>query len=292
MSEQSLGDKKIQSIKDNIIYLLRYRLNDLIGTSGANSSKLIASIIWQTLSFVVCFFIFLVINILLGVYLADFWEGSLLAGFGCVLAGYTFLLILLILFRKPLENAIRQKISARVIAVKEQVNEKLNAVPEMSVSSAPKEQFRDIEPALKPHEALLKSNEQNRREAEAAQARLKEDLVYAKDNYKKIAFTIATDRVEKNVPMGHYIASLMHFIEPSEHRSKAKDKPSVWSRMLPKKLKDPKVDEQRTNVVRKIRPYMPYLSLLWKVAGPVLSTVAISKSQSLLLRKLLRKKKR
>ncbi len=292
MPEQSFGDQKINSIRENLIFLLRYRLNDFIGTSGANSSQLIASIVWQTLSFVACFFIFLFINILLGVYLSSFWSGSLLAGFACVLLGYTTFLLLLMLFRKQIENAIRQKLSAQVVQVKEKLNDKLNAMPQMKVSSTPNVPFKDIEPSLKPHEALLKSNEHNRRQAELTQARLKEDLLYAKDNYKKIAFTIATDRVEKKVPMGHYIASIMHFIEPSEAKPKAEKKPSRWAKILPKQLKSEKANEQRTNFVRTVRPYLPYLSLLFKVAGPVLSSFAISKSQSLLLRKLLKKKKK
>ncbi len=292
MPEQSFGDQKINSIRENIIFLLRYRLNDFIGTSGANSSQLIANIIWQTVSFVVCFFIFLFINILLGIYLSSFFEGSLLAGFGCVLLAYTTFLLLLMLFRKQIENAIRQKLSAQVVLAKEKINEKLNAMPQMAVSTMPKEPFKDIEPSLKPHEALLKSNEYNRRQAEIAQGRLKEDLLYAKDNYKKIAFTIATDRVEKKVPMGSYIASIMHFIEPSEAKPKADGKPSKWAKLLPNRLKSQKANEQRTNFVRTLRPYLPYFSLVWKFAAPVLSSFAISKSQGLLLRKLLKRKKK
>ncbi len=291
MSEQSFGDKQINSIRENLIFLLRHRLNELIGTSGANSSRLMANLIWQMLSFVLCFFIFLFINIILGVYLAEFWQGSLLAGFACLLLAYTTLLFLLLLFRTQIERAICQKLSARVVKIKDEINEQLNTIPELSVSSAPKEPFKDIEPSLKPHEALIKSNELNRRQAELAQARLEKDLVYAKENYKKIAFTIVADRVEKNVPMGHYIASMLHMIEPSKSDKTNQRKTSRWSKILPKQLQSPQVNRQRSNFARKLRPYLPYFSLAWKFAGPVISTFAISKGQSLLLRKLLKKRK-
>ncbi len=292
MPEQSFGDQKINSIRENLIFLLRHRLNDLIGTSGANSSQLIANLVWRTLSILASFFVFLFINILLGIYLSSFFDGSLLTGFACMLLGYTTLLLLLMLFRGQIEDAIRQKLSAKVILVKEELNEKLNAIPQMTVNATPKEAFRDVEPSLKPHEALLKSNEQNRRQAKQAQGRLQADLLYAKQNYKKIAFTIATDRVEKNVPMGHYLSSIMHFVEPKEETNQAKQKSSKWTKFLPKSTQSQKAKEQRTNFVRKVRPYLPYISLLWRFTAPVLYSFALSKSQSLLLRKVLKKKKK
>ncbi len=286
MTYQSLGDQKIQSIRESIIFIIRYRLNDFLGTSGANSSRAIASLVWKTLSYIVIFFLYLIINILLGVYLARFFDGSLLAGFGCVLMGYTIILLLLLLFREQIEDAIRQKLAAQVIEMKSKLNKSLDAMPQMRLSVP--YNFNEQNQSMKPYEALLKSNKQNRQRAEAKQRELHEHLVDVKKNYKQIAFTMATARVEQSMPLGSHIATVMHFLEPAPYREK-KQKTSLWSKILPDKFR--KESKHRGDAVRKLRPYLPYVAFAWKIAKPALTAFAMNKGQQLLLKKLLKKKK-
>ncbi len=290
MEHNSLGDKEIQSIRDNIIYIIRYRLNEFIEMNGASSAKVIASIIWKILSFVTLFFIYLIINILLGVYLARFCGGSLLGGFGCVLLAYAILFLLLAIFRGTIENAIRQAIASEVIRIKEEVNSRLDRMPQMSTHSAPKHSFNEEQVALQPYESLLKSSKRNRQRAESVQQDLQAHLVFVKANYKQLAFSMATSRVEQNVPMGKHLATLMHFIEPSPAKTEPK-KSSMWSKILPDKMKGKKADERRKSAIRNLRPYLPYLAFAWRIAQPVLTSFAVSKGQKLLLRRLLKRKK-
>ncbi len=290
MEYNSLGDKEIQSIKDNIIYIIRYRLNEFIEMSGASSAKLVASIIWKILSFVTFFFIYLVINILLGIYLARFCGGSLLGGFGLVLLAYATIALLLLLFRGAIENAIRQAIAGEVIRIKDKLNSRLDAMPQMKVQTPAKHNFDEEQVPLQAYETLLRSSKRNRQRAEAVQQDLQEHIGFVKANYKQLAFSMATSRVEQNLPLGKHLATLMHFIEPSPANSKAK-KPSMWAKILPDKMKNERLSETRKSAVRNLKPYLPYIALAWRIAKPALSALAVSKGQKFLLKGLLRKKK-
>ncbi len=290
MEYNSLGDKEVQSIKDDIIYIIRYRLNEFIDMSGASSAKLVASIIWKILSFVTFFFIYLSINILLGIYLARFCGGSLLGGFGCVLFAYAVIALLLLIFRGAIENAIRQAIAGEVVRIKEKLNSQLDKMPQMTVYSAPKHNFNEEQVALQAYESLLRSSKRNRERAEAVQQDLQAHLVFVKANYKQLAFSMATSRVEQNMPLGKHLATLMHFIEPSPAKDEPK-KPSRWAKILPDNMKSKRVSETRKSAVRSIKPYLPYVALVWRIAKPALSALAVSKGQKLLLRGLLKKKK-
>ncbi len=290
MEYNSLGDKEIQSIKDNIIYIIRYRLNGFIEMNGANSAKLIASIIWKILSLILLCLIYLIINILLGIYFARFFGGSLLGGFGLLLLVYATIFLFWKLLRKPIENAIRQVVANEVISIKEELNSRLDAMPQMKVKTPPKHDFNEEQTPLRPYESLLKSSKRNRQRAEAVQQDLQARIGFVKQNYKQLAFTMATSRVEQNVPLGKHLAALMHFIEPSPVRTKTK-KPSMLSKILPEKMKGQHVSETSKSAVRNLKPYLPYVALAWRIAKPALSAFAVSKGQKLLLRRLLKRKK-
>ncbi len=292
MSGQSLGDQKIQSIRDSLIFIFRYRLNGLISKGGAESSRIIASLIWKTLSYIMLFFIYLIINILLGVYLARFFNGSLLAGFGCVLLAYGLILFFLVLLRKPIENAIRQALANIVVEIKTEVNDQLSSMPQMATSQEADSCLEDSPRPDQAYEYLVYNANQSRLQADRYVRHLTDDTRYIKENYKQVAFSIATNRIEEKFPMGSYLSSFLHFFEPQSQqvldRQKQK-KSAFWQRLLPKFKQSKESSKQNKAFVRQIRPYLPYVAFAWKIARPTLSALALTKGRKILLRKMLKK---
>lgn len=294
MTHQSFGDQQIQGIRQSLIYIFRSKINATLSGKGAKSSELVAHLVWLALLIFLLLMLFIMTNVFIGACLADYLQ-SAFEGFGLVLVFYLLLITLCYLFREQIEHELRERLAQVVLRMKSELNAELDQQgkfgKEPKIKAQPKE---DVE--LSSYEQLLREEKAYNKLARLRGELLKADLIFVKANARKVACSILGDRIERNAPMGATLSTLLNLVEPKQiHAPQKEKKPSLWSKILPKSKYDPEKSERRKQRINRIRPFVPYALLLWKVVKPTAEVFMLKKGQKVFyntFKRLTKKKKR
>ncbi len=288
MENLSMGDQQIKGIKESLIYIIRYRLNTYIGKTGATTADLIARLVWILIAFVLGLILYIFANVFFITVLAPIM-GSLISASMTILGLHILFMTLLILFKTSIENAIRNGLAEKVLEIQKQTNEQLDLlIPDIKLERQVYSSSK-----VKPFVLLNHSNLKNEKLAKEKQEKLTEQVIFVKNNIKSVGFSIATDRIEKKMPMGGVFSTLLHFFEPKPQlgQTKPSDKQKGGRRLMEgfnKRMASPKNKDR----VRRLRPYLPYIGLAWQISRPFISSLLIKKGQKTLLNLFTKKKKR
>ena len=262
----------IERIQHAGIASLRSTLNQLLNSLGLITASGSATLLSTIIIVIFACNIFFALNLGIGFLLGEYF-GSLGLGFLCLMGIYMLLFGIYLLYRTRIKNNIQNRVAREVYHITDNVNAKLNEIPELQVSRSYHEAYISSEPF--PYQALKLRRDEAIRQRQRASRDFKQGTQYLIHNYQSIFGQVVTQAI----PGYRYVSPIVSLFSSSDKRHSDRSPAQNKSRNYQPNFLD--------KVIKSSEPYLPYLSVALAFLKPVATSFIISKSQSWLLGKLL-----